>query len=455
MNFQQITIKKAQQVFFLLAILGGFFLTSCEKSVLDEPLEEARAEQPLDFRASVLHMIYGLSGEQLDAPWADELFAAATSGLSAEQYEQLEGLVEQYYTAETAASQVGGTIGFRSLQESSLSSGMQGDEYGNSVAKAGNSLFVGAPGSSRVYRYVQGSNGSYTLAQILPGRSGMGRFVAAEGNWMGAYTPESTQVTMFKNMGTYWTMSGIINTGLSAVSGTDLEMSGDQMAVMGSPSASPLERHIKVYTRNGNNWAEQATIALEDVFFWDMDIDGNTIVANGGTNAGSGVFINPQIYIFNKVGNAWVLSATLPQPGSLLARAVAIEGGVILANTAFYASQPSNRTAVLTNNGGGWALSGELLQPLPLPFVQTRWLDIQGSKAVVTLPTGYFSPEAGDAAHVFEQSGSSWSLINTVEPSTGGFDFLFGQSVVLDGGQVIIGASPSSIGGAGKAFIYQ
>lgn len=454
MNFQQITIKKAQQIFFLLAILGGFFLTSCEKSVLDEPLEEARAEQPLDFRASVLHMIYGLSGEQLEAPWADELFAAATSGLSAEQYEQLEGLVEQYYTAETAASQIEGTIGFRSLQESSLSSGMQGDGYGTSVAKAGNSLFVGAPGSSRVYRYVRGDGGSYALAQTLPGRSGMGRFVAAEGGWMAAYAPQSTQVTMFKNMGTYWTMSGIINTGLSSGTGTDLEMSGNRMAVMGILPVS-FQRVIKVYTRNGNNWAEEATIGLEDVFFWDMDIDGNTIVANGGTNAGSGTFFNPQVYVFNKVGNAWELTATQPLPaGYQLARAVAIDGSTIVANTFLWNFQLSNRTAVFTANGGGLALSGELLQPLPVPFAQTRWLDIQGSKAVVTLPAGGFFPEAGDAAHVFEQSGSSWSLINTIEPSTGGFDFLFGQSVVIDGGQVIIGA-PSSIGGAGKAFIYQ
>jgi hypothetical protein len=451
MNFHQTTIKKARQAFFLLAILGGFFLTSCEKSVLDEPLEEASAEQPLDFRASVLHMIYGLSGEQLNAPEADELFAKMTSSLSEEQRQQLEGMVELYYAAPAAASQSGGAIGFRSMQESSLSSGMPGDGYGTSVAKAGNSLFVGAPGSSRVYRYVQGDGGSYALAQTLPGRSGMGTFVAADGNWMGAYAPQSTQVTMFKNMGTYWTISGIINTGLSFGTGTDLEMSGDRMAVMGFIPVS-FQRVIKVYARNGNNWAEEATLGIDDVFFWDMDIDGNTIVANGGTNADAGVVFNPQLYVFNKVGNAWELTATQPLPfGYQLARAVAIDGSTIVANTFFWNFQLSNRTAAFTANGGGWVLSGELLQPQPVPFAQTRWLDLQGSTAVVTLPTG----GAGNAAHVFVQSGSSWSLINTLEPSTGGLDFLFGQSVVLDGGQVILGAPSSAAGVAGKAFIYQ
>jgi hypothetical protein len=444
------TILSLLRPLVLLAVASSFLFTGCEKDLVLAPVEETSIEAPIDFRAALLSMAYGMTAEQMATPEADELYAKITSGLTEAQQQQLEGMAEQYFARPQGGSE-SAQIGLRSLQESTLSSGSVGDSYGASVAKASGSLFVGAPGANRVYRYTQGDGGTYTLAQTLPGRNGIGTKIAAAGNWMGAASSGS-QVTMYKNMGSYWSLAGIISTGLSFH--VDIAMDGDRMAVMGGVQGVG-ERIIKVYARNGNTWSAEATIILDDVFFWDIDISGSTIVGNGGTNSDAGVLFSPQVYVFNQVGGAWPLAATLPMPGAQLSRAVAIDGGTIVANTFFFAFQFSNQTTAFTGSGSNWVQSGLLLQPLPVPFVQTRWLDIQGDLAVVTLPTDDFGPVANDAAHVFNRSGSAWSLVGTLTPSTGGLPIQYGASIVLDGGEVVIGGLASPGFGEGKAFVYQ
>ena len=54
-----------------------------------------------------------------------------------------------------------------------------------------------------------------------------------------------------------------------------------------------------------------------------------------------------------------------------------------------------------------------------------------------------------DVVHVFDWG----NLKETLTPSTGGTDYLFGESVLINGSSVLVGA-PGEAGVAGNVFIY-
>lgn len=433
---------------FVLAILGALFLTGCQKAASYEV--EATAE-PVDFRSSLLQMVYSISGEQLNDPEIEQLYSRMMDNLTEDQSAQLETLVQQY-AAQAQTDITNSPISTRSV-ESSLSAGTPGDGFGQSVAKAGNTLFVGAPGSEKVYLYTEDGSGNYSLRQTIPGRGGFGSRVAASGEWLAVVAPSYGQVYLYKNQVSYWSLRGILTPGESLTgTGTGIAMDGGTLAVMGRSASA--QSQIFVYQLNGSQWSQEAVLSAPDVFLWDLDIQGNTIVGNGGTNAGSGVIFSPNLYIYNRSGSSWGPANEVALPfGYQLSRAVAISGSTIVANTFFYLFQTSGRNAVFSAASGSWAFNTEFVQPGVLPFAQTRWLDIQDSQAIVTVPTGGFFPDPNDVAHIFTQSGGSWNLTETLTPSTGGGDYLFGESVILDGGKAILGAPGSPA--AGRVFIYQ
>ncbi len=426
----------------LLFILAGLLMSGCQKESLSGPKTDDSTLSSPDFNQDVLRMIYGMDLEQASSPESEVRYRSITEALTESQHSQLEQLVQQY----TAQPETKTPVSSRSVAEI-LSTGVSGDGFGQSVAKAGDKIAVGLSG--KVHLYSRDGSGSYALEQSITGRSGFGAQVAASSGRVAVLASSSRQVYIYKDMGTYWGTESLLSTGLDFVA--DIAMSGSTLAVMGGLAGS-VDRAIKVYANNGAQWVEQAQLSLDDTFFWDIDIDGGIIAANGGTNSDLGVVFSPKVYVFSSAGGSWGLSQEIAFPfGYQLSRAVAISGSTIIANTAFYLFAPSTQTAAFTSSSGSWAFSGQLVQPGPLPFVQTRELDIQGSTAVVTVPTGEFFPDPNDVAHVFNRSGSSWSLANTLTPSGGGFSILFGQSVALGGGEIVIGAPGS---GAGKVFIY-
>lgn len=234
-------------------------------------------------------------------------------------------------------------------------------------------------------------------------------------------------------------------------------MDGNKLAVLGRNGNVST---IFVYKLTGNNWSLEAEInmAATATFLWDIDIHSNRIVGNEGDGV-FGLFSAPQVYIYEKSGNNWALETQVAFPvGNLLSREVAIDNSTIVANTGI----GSTISFFITPSGGSWAISGEVEQPGPLPFVQERPLDIQGSKIVVGVPAdGFFIPTppfilplGGDVVHVFENE----ILTESLTPSSSDLDHVFGVSVLLSENKVIIG-SPNlsytlSSTVAGEVVIY-
>ena len=243
-----------------------------------------------------------------------------------------------------------------------------------------------------------------SLSKTLSGGVNFGYQVASSANWlavMAGANPYGGQVVLFKKQGNSWVEHSTIEPGfqfLAGATGSDIAMHGNTLAVMGRTLSVS---GIQVYKLTGNNWSLETTLEEDDTFWWDMDIHGNTIVANVGFN--------------------------------------------------------STKSYVITPSSGTWAISGELVNPNQgsQGISQGRRLAIEGSKVVVTYPTALFANDPNDAAFVFEQSGSAWDLTETLTPSTGGLNIEYGYRALVKGNQVIIGAPGINATSAGAVFIHE
>ncbi|GJM34948.1 MAG: hypothetical protein DHS20C18_39490 [Saprospiraceae bacterium] len=450
--------KTLCQPIFLLILGVTLSFTSCQKDLTNERNLEVEAHT-FDLKAITLEAVYDIPKGLLSETESERLYQNLLESLSAEEEVQLAEMM-QVYTAQSAQEDL--PISLRNSSESIIHGIGQNDGYGRSVAKDGIYLYVGVPGLSQVHIYAKnGSN--YSLVHTLTpsnGAVGFGGTVSASGDWLAI--GGSGQVYMYKRKRTFWTLQHIItpSPSFSLLFGNDIAMSGNQMAITGHLPENSSVTYIAVYELTGFGWAWQEVAVLGDgnTHFWDIDITHNRIVGNGGFLP-SGPIFNPGVYVFEKSGGSWSFSTTIPfPPNNQLLRAIAIDNNTVVANTAFTFFASSNSSFVFTNTGGGWSHTGTLSQPLPISFAQTRWVDIQGSKAVVTMPTNFGDPT--DAVHVFEQSGGSWNLTETLTPSTGGANLLFGEGILLYGSEIIAGSPGSfdpvsSTSAAGSVFIYE
>lgn len=84
-------------------------------------------------------------------------------------------------------------------------------------------------------------------------------------------------------------------------------------------------------------------------------------------------------------------------------------------------------------------------------------VDIDGSKAVVSTYINTGRGAAGDGAYLFEESGGTWSHLQTKTPPSGSNAQGFGNSVALSGERVIVGAfedTPTGGVATGAGFVF-
>ncbi len=452
--------KTPRQVIYLLVLGVTLTFTSCQKNLtMDEPLE-TESNTPFNLQTTTMEAVYGIPAGVLSETESERAYQTLLEHLSAEQKIELEGLMRTYHAQPNDGES---PVSFRNLSENMISGpGTTDDYFGYSVAASGNYLYVAAPGLGQVRVYTK-NNGTYSLTRTLTASNGdpdFGINVAASGDWLAIGGLE--QVHMYKRKGSYWVEQHIINppANMNLLFGTSIAMSGNQMAIVGGAISEFVTTQIAVYTLTGFSfaWEEVAILGDNNTYFWDIDISGNRIVGNGGSGP-TGPIYNPQVYVFEKTGGSWAFTSATPfPPGNILLRAVAIDGNTIVGNTAFGPIGTSNTSYVFTPSGAGWTITGVLSQPLPLAFAQTRWIDIQGDKVVVTVPTDYGDPT--DGAHIFTQTGGTWSHTETLTPGTGGASFLFGESVTFNGSEVILGAPGTydfvtGTSAPGAVFVYE
>lgn len=444
-NFSQ----KISNYTVLLALLSILFSYGCQKDKLNETIADTTtATSSMSIEETTIQLIYGVQVSEFSKADIDNLYHKIMDGLSTEQQSEIDEYVQQYLQP-SVTSATNDNVSFRSMRETLMPGGNLGDEFGATIAKTGNTMFVGAPGKDRVYAY--DGDGLVQNLRSSRGGEGFGSTLTASGDWMAASS--IGEIVLFKNENGSWVEQQVLTPDFAFVGGTatgnGMIMDGNQLVIMARGFVA--ENSVLIYELKEGVWTKDGEIDLGilDIFLWDIDMSNGVIVGNGGTQVNSQIVFNPQVYIMDKSSGSWGISNQVAfPPGYILARAVAVEGSTIIANTAFGPLGATN-SIVITGDGGNWSVTGALVQPGPLPFAQTRKIDMDGSRVVITVPTGGFASIGGDLAHVFDGG----VLTETLSPGDDGLKYLYGESVYVQGKEIGIGA-PAGSGDFGDVFIY-
>ena len=275
-----------------------------------------------------------------------------------------------------------------------------GDLFGYSVAVSGDTVVVGALYEDSNATGVNGSQGDNSA-----GSSGAAYvFVRSGGVWsQQAYLKAS-------------------NTGEGDTFGSSVVVSGD-MLVVGAPfeastatgvngnqndNSAPRSGAACVFVRSGGTWIQQAYLKASNAgagayFGWSVAACGNTVVV-GASAESSNVPGSGAAYIFMNSGGVWTqqayLKASNPGAGDQFGWSVAVSGDTVVVGALH---EDSNATGV---NGS------------------------QGDN----------SAGSSGAAYVFVRSGGVWSQQAYLKASNTGEGDLFGYTVAVSGGTIVVGA---------------
>lgn len=306
--------------------------------------------------------------------------------------------------------------------------GAAGNQFGFSVAVAGNVAVIGAPFDQVGSNFQQGA----------------------------AY--------IFTRSGTTWTQQAKLTAADGAANdffGYSVATSGDDVFV-GAPLDSVTQGSAYVFGRTGAVWTQRAKLtagdgAAGDNFGVSVSVSGNTIVV-GAVGDDVGPNINQgSAYIFTGSGTNWAQQAQLMDSDGAandqFGFSVAISGGTAVVGAPFadVGANPDQGSAyafrVLSGNWGQGAkttasdgAAGDLF----------GWsVAISGDTAVVGAPTDNSSP---GAAYVFTRAGAAWTQQAQLIASDGAGDDYFGYSVAVDGDTII--ASAVRDDSRGSAYVF-
>ncbi len=301
-------------------------------------------------------------------------------------------------------------------------------QFGQSLAQQGDFLFVGDNGAVHIYHQ---SNGKYTEQQVIRGNAedGFGYKVAITRNWLAVGAPFENDMAgaiyIYVRDGGKWVASQKIAGKEAAVFGFRFAMHGNNLI---AHEQEGILGRLNVYELEDSQWSLETTLG-ENLFFWDLAMDGNRLVGNGGAN-----FFSPAVYVFAKAEGTWAEEAVLNVPGALLFRAVALQNKTIIANFLI----PMDKSYVFTYQNGAWEADGEMEIPGLIPFTNTHWIALSGNLAVVTVADG----DVNDAVHVYEKSFRKWRHVESVDlPAAIANGQRVGEAVLITNrGKVVLGA---------------
>ncbi|WAC19098.1 alpha/beta fold hydrolase [Luteolibacter sp. SL250] len=341
------------------------------------------------------------------------------------------------------------------------------DHFGNAVAISGDYAVIGAPGDN------EGGFGA-GAAYV---------YVRKPGGW--------EQQVRIKKPGV-WKFQDFF--------GSSVAIDGNTM-VIGSPHAKVFEEELHdisgaayVYVRTGTVWNLQAILApshpwLAPRFGSKVAIEGNTIVVgapgdHGGTNDLNGKVVdepgemNDRIldtgaaYVFTRNGTSWTEAGYLKAADTVnnmhdvagfqrehsnFGAALAIEGGTIVVGAygmdrgvkvkegiqLSAKSYEAGGAYVFTNQRGKWKQAAKLMSPDA--HVTDRELfgtsvALSGGTLVIGAPRASTGVFQSGAAYVYRGGGPSWAMMKRLQASNADPLDRFGASVAISGRTIWVGA---------------
>lgn len=286
------------------------------------------------------------------------------------------------------------------------------------------------------------------------------------------------EVTIFERAGDGWVVLDSIFASdgqEDAFYGTSLSAEGDYLVVGAhnhNVGGNTSQGQAYVYHNNGSAWQEQEILTasigeMGDQFASSVDISGDYLIAGAHlSDAGLNPF-EGRAFIFNRNGSTWQEQAILTAPDG----ATDDFFGYWVAISDYYCIVSSPQKTINSNlyqgkvyifkrTGANWDLQAELINPDGLEGeVMGVSVDIDGDYAVVGIPQ-LATPIVSNTGKVFiyHRNGANWELQETLTPSDGTANDLFGWTVKLSGNRLVVGSPGKALNGnpqTGRVYFFE
>jgi hypothetical protein len=354
------------------------------------------------------------------------------------------------------------------LQKLTASDGQYTDQFGFSVAIAGDTAIVGAAGKAvntgAAYIYVR-SNNAWSQQQVLTASDAaqqdyFGHSVAISGDTALVGTPykgATGAVYVFVRNGTTWTQQQKLVGSDSAsgdLFGWSLALDGDT-ALIGARTRSLNQGAAYVFVRNGGVWSQQQVLTSSDnggsdEFGRSVALRGNTALV--GTNVNSGG--RGAAYYFTRSGTSWAqqakLTASDAATGDYFGWSVALYG-----DTALVGAPSKNNLQgaayFFTGSGNSWTQQSKVIGSDVAALEQFGFaVALYGDTALIAANREYYNK---GAAYFFTRSSGTWDEQQKLTASDGTTGDYFGTALALDSGTGLSGALYQN-GQQGAAYVY-
>lgn len=329
----------------------------------------------------------------------------------------------------TAEAETHSSTAATALAKLTASDGTASDRFGISVSVWGDTAVVGAPHEAVEGRPQEGA--AYVFTRV-------------DGTWI-----EQAKLTA--------------SDGAAADRfGTAVEVFGDTVVVgafFGDVGVNPDQGAAYVFTRSGGTWTEQAKLVASDGsaadnFGFDVDVFRDTVLVGAYWDD---VDVDPDqgsAYVFTRAGSTWTEQAKLTaSDGGMrdeFGGRLALEGGtaVVGGGDGVYVFTRAGDTWIertkLTASDGGDGFGS--------------WVSISRNTMVVGAMSDAVgsNPEQG-SVYVFTRAGGTWTERTKLTASDGAAADLFGRSVTVSGGTIVVGAQYDDIGAnadQGSAYVF-
>ena len=366
----------------------------------------------------------------------------------------------------------------------------QGSDFGNSLALAGDTLFVGAqttpgltgrPEMGAVHVFRRGPMG-WQEVQVLASTGTqdyerMGVTVRVSGDRLAAGTL-GHGVRLFRFDGTQWVTEQAIAPPAGTSSqlfGVFVALDGDTLAVSDQfeHGAGSRSGAAYVYVRGSAGWVLQQRIALLDAVAEDYAgypaLQGNTLLIGApGKYSRQGI-----VDVYQRSGSTWHRSQRLAtpraQPDDWFGARIALDGDTVLVAApqeddvllagAFPPARPARSQAgavhVYARPAGAWIHQAELVDDGRDPSAAFGLAcALRGDLAAIG--SWALGGGSGNAkALLFQRTGTRWRQVTELDSSDGTPSDAFGFSCVLGAGTVHVGAPNQEAGARDSGAVYE
>ena len=364
------------------------------------------------------------------------------------------------------------------LAELQTSDNACGDEFGSSVAFAGDTLLLGAPdsenngiplsGSVHVFEHNGTSwvEGVELLASDASVGARFGRVLSADGDRLVASSQAGRGAAyVLDRVGGVWTESAQLTDPDVAVGeefGFSLALHGDTV-IVGNPLDSDREfwqGSATIFEWDGVSWTETIEVPTTfgssgDFTGWSVDVWGTTaVVGSPYSNANQG-----SVYVFEKVGSNWVEQTRLTASNGMqvgqLGHSVAIEGDVIAVGALSDSERGPCAGAVYVyerNSDLSWGphetqklLGSDVREESYFGFS----VALDGDRLVVSSDDEDLGQLAG-GAYLFERKANGWEQVAKMLSSDVGQGDESGFALASKGDTIVLGAPKTDDAGVGN-----